>query len=65
MKCCGSPTISNAADQRVVDQRRAAERIAESLMFREILKPLAQGLGPIGEIVAGDVADTLFAGKPQ
>lgn len=30
-------------------------------MFREILKPLAQGLGPIGEIAAGNVADTLFA----
>jgi hypothetical protein len=65
MKCCGSPTISNAVDPRIVDQRRAAERIAQSLMFREILKPLAQGLGPIGEIVAGNVADTLFAGKSR
>jgi hypothetical protein len=65
MKCCGSQTTSSAVDPRVVDQRRAAEQIAESLIFREILKPLAQGLGPVGELAAGNVADALFARRPR
>jgi hypothetical protein len=30
------------------------------VLFREILKPLAQGLGPVGEIALGAVADSLF-----
>jgi hypothetical protein len=34
--------------------------VLEALLFREILKPLAQGLGPVGEIALGEVADTLF-----
>ena len=33
----------------------------EAILFREILKPLAAGLGPVGEIAVGSVADTLFA----
>ena len=34
--------------------------IAASALFREILKPLAAGLGPVGEIALGTVADELF-----
>jgi hypothetical protein len=34
--------------------------IAAAVLFREILKPLADGLGPIGEIALGTVADDLF-----
>jgi len=37
-----------------------AEAIATAVLFREILKPLADGLGPVGEIAAGRVADALF-----
>ncbi|HYZ15213.1 MAG TPA: hypothetical protein VE591_02385 [Candidatus Acidoferrum sp.] len=65
MKCCGSQTTFNAADPRIADQRRAAEQIAQSLIFREVLRPLAQGLGPVGEIAIGNVADALFTGKPR
>jgi hypothetical protein len=55
MKCCGSPTISTAADSA-----RQARDVASAVLFREILKPLAQGLGPVGEIALGTVADSLF-----
>jgi hypothetical protein len=65
MRCCGSQTTSSAADPRIAEQRAAAEQIAESLIFREILKPLAQGLGPVGEIAAGNVADALFARRAR
>jgi hypothetical protein len=34
--------------------------IAAAVLFREILKPLANGLGPVGEIALGIVADDLF-----
>lgn len=33
----------------------------EAIVFREILKPLAAGLGPVGEVAVGSVADALFA----
>jgi len=36
-----------------------------ALLFREILKPLAQGLGPVGEIALGAVADQLFVRRPR
>ena len=35
--------------------------MANALFFREILKPLARGLGPIGESAVDAVADALFA----
>jgi hypothetical protein len=38
--------------------------IAAAILFREILKPLAQGLGPVGEIALGAVADELLARRP-
>jgi hypothetical protein len=34
-----------------------------AILFREILKPLAQGLGPVGETALSSVADALFV-KP-
>lgn len=55
MRCCGSPTTSTAADAA-----REARDVASAVLFREILKPLAQGLGPVGEIALGAVADSLF-----
>jgi hypothetical protein len=60
MRCCGSPTTSTAADAGL----RASD-VASAVLFREILKPLAQGLGPVGEIALGAVADTLFVKKPR
>ena len=60
MRCCGSPTISTAAD-RVV----SARDVASAVLFREILKPLARGLGPVGEIALGAVADSLFVKTPR
>jgi hypothetical protein len=39
--------------------------VAAAILFREILKPLAQGLGPVGEIALGAVADDLFVRKPR
>jgi hypothetical protein len=60
MRCCGSPTTSTAAEQVV-----SARDVASAVLFREILKPLAQGLGPVGEIALGSVADALFVKRPR
>jgi hypothetical protein len=64
MRCCASPTTSTAADPRAEDRRALAQADARAVMgavlFREILKPLAQGLGPVGEIALGAVADELY-----
>jgi hypothetical protein len=57
MKCSGSPTNCIAANG---DARAAATSALEAVVFREILKPLAAGLGPVGEIAVGSVADKLF-----
>lgn len=43
------------------DTRAAATGALEAIVFREVLKPLAAGLGPVGEVALGAVADTLFA----
>ncbi len=59
MRCCASPTTSTAADARA-DAAQSARDVMNAVLFREILKPLAQGLGPIGEIALGTVADDLF-----
>ena len=64
MRCCGSPTTSTAADAPVRREPSAAD-VASAVLFREILKPLAQGLGPVGEIALGAVADSLFVKKPR
>jgi hypothetical protein len=61
MRCCASPTTSSAADAHVAGQRGAAEQIVQAVLFREVLKPLAAGLGPVGELAAAQVADALFA----
>ena len=36
------------------------QEIVAAVLFREILKPLAKGLGPVGEIALGIVADDVF-----
>jgi hypothetical protein len=40
--------------------RLAATNALEAIVFREILKPLATGLGPVGEVAVGSVADAIF-----
>jgi hypothetical protein len=39
--------------------------VAAAILFRQILEPLASGLGPVGEIALGAVADELFVRKPR
>ena len=63
MRCCASPTTSTAADAARVEEQRSARDVASAVLFREILKPLARGLGPVGEIALGTVADELFVRK--
>jgi hypothetical protein len=65
MKCCASPTTSIAADPREQQQQRTARDVMSAVLFREILKPLAAGLGPVGEIALGAVADELFVRRDR
>jgi hypothetical protein len=44
--------------------RAAAQNTLNAIVFREILKPLAVGLGPAGDVVVGRVADAVFARPP-
>jgi hypothetical protein len=46
-----------------MEEQRNARDVASAVLFREILKPLARGLGPVGEMALGTVADELFARK--
>ena len=60
MRCCASPTTSTAADPRA---DATARDVMNAVLFREILKPLVQGLGPVAEIALGSVTDDLFVRK--
>ena len=40
--------------------RDVATRTIQAIIFREILKPLASALGPVGDIATNSVADSLF-----
>jgi hypothetical protein len=51
-----APTTSAVA----AAARDAATSALEAIVFREILKPLASALGPVGDVALGRVADTLF-----
>ena len=54
-----SPTTSIAADSHE-QLRRSARDVMSALLFRQILKPLASTLGPVGETALDTVADELF-----
>ncbi len=58
MKCCGSPITSIAVS--APDERRIAEPLLQGVLFSQILKPLAAGLGPVGEVAVDVVAQRLF-----
>ena len=64
MRCCASPTTSTAADA-VPTARDTARDVMNAILFREILKPLVQGLGPVAEIALGSVTDDLFVRRPR
>jgi hypothetical protein len=42
------------------DPSKLATNAIEAVVFREILKPLAESLGPVGETALDSVADSLF-----
>ena len=58
------PPISRPTGE-AAEARLTAEQVAAAVLFREILKPLARGLGPVGEIALGAVADDLFVHRPR
>jgi hypothetical protein len=43
----------------------APQDVLNAILFREILKPLVHGLGPVAEIALGSVADDLFVRRPR
>jgi hypothetical protein len=55
-----SPVVVGASDERMRDMRA----LVSAVLFREILKPLAAGSGPAGEIAVDRVADDLFVRRP-
>ncbi|HEY5349357.1 MAG TPA: hypothetical protein VIJ64_06485 [Candidatus Lustribacter sp.] len=57
MRCSRSPAISIAPEP---DARTVATNALSAIVFREILKPLASGLGPVGEVAIDAVADSTF-----
>ena len=66
MRCCASPTTSTAAEPRPeVTARDTARGVMNAILFREILKPLVQGLGPVAEIALGTVTDDMFVRRPR
>ncbi len=64
MKCCASPTTSTVLDVRAESRRDAEQRRDVAAQFAAILTkaaftPLAGALGFYGELVVGEVAQTL------
>ncbi|HEY0614342.1 MAG TPA: hypothetical protein VGC96_06860 [Candidatus Elarobacter sp.] len=69
-----SPSLSSAPTPpspnvtlilRQAQEKGPPQSLAAAILFREILKPLANGLGAVGEIALGAVADELFVRKPR
>lgn len=56
MRCNGSQTTSSAASDAARD---ATLQTASAVLFREILRPLAAGLGPIGDVAIEPLAERL------
>jgi hypothetical protein len=61
MKCSASQTTCTVPEQ---DRQRFVTAAFEALVFGEILKPLAAGLGPLGEIVVDAAAQRAFVDAP-
>jgi hypothetical protein len=62
MKCCASSTTSTAPKPQP-----DPHAFVEATLFAAALKPLAESLGFMGEVVVGDVAQRLFLppGSPR
>ncbi len=56
----GSMSSGDASARRT----RVAEATVGAVLFREILKPLVAGLGPVAETALDRVADDLFVKRP-
>jgi hypothetical protein len=63
MRCNGSPTTSSADSGAAA--RDAALRTVSAVLFREILRPLAAGLGPLGDVALEPLADRLARVRPS
>jgi hypothetical protein len=55
---------ANAAAGDAAGRARIVTATVSAVVFREILKPLAAGLGPVGETALERVADDLFVRRP-
>jgi hypothetical protein len=60
MRCNGSPTTCTAPEP---PRPPLAVAMLEGLIFAEVLKPLAAGLGSFAEIALTSVAQDVFAPK--
>jgi ABC-type enterobactin transport system permease subunit len=58
MKCCASPITFIAVN--APSPARAAESTLQAVLFSAILKPLAKGLGPVGDVAVDSVVQHLF-----
>jgi hypothetical protein len=58
-----SPSPSPRADAEAATRTTAATNALSAIVFRDVLKPLAAGLGPAGDVVLDRVVDGLFV-KP-
>jgi hypothetical protein len=58
MKCCELPTTSIAGI--LPGAPSVAQSTLQALLFSEILKPLAKGLGPVGDVAIESVVQHLF-----
>jgi len=57
-----SPSVSIATDDA---RTRIVDATVNAVLFRDILKPLAAGLGPLGETAVDAVADRVFGPAPE
>jgi hypothetical protein len=55
-----APAVTLSLSKGAPQSRLSPQAIAAAAIFREVLKPLAAGLGPVGEVAVGEVADALF-----
>jgi hypothetical protein len=58
MKCSALPTPST--EMNVPGRARLAAGALQAVLFSEILKPLAAGLGPAGDVAVESVVQHLF-----
>jgi hypothetical protein len=53
-------SVESAAAVNPPDAARSATGVMQAVLFAEILKPLTEALGPVGETVLGSVAQSIF-----